>query len=270
MGPIDIIGVEASGVVVEVGPNCSSGIQVGDEVGCLVKDGSYAAMVRAEERLLIRKPESLSFDQMACVPENFLTAYQLLHFEAKIQPGETILLHAASSGVGSAVIQLATAFGAKVIGTAGSAAKLELVMKHGAIAAFNYKEDDFSQKVMNFTNGTGVHVVLDCVGESHATKNLHVLMVDGRWIIFGLLGGMNAPEGILGTIHKKRLTVRGTTLRTRTVDYQAKLVEEFVASAWIKQEYSLAISKKFALSDAAQAHAYMKQNANIGKIILNP
>lgn len=108
MGLIDVIGVEASGIVVQIGPDCISDVKTGDEVACLVKDGSYAAHVLADERLLLPRPAdgSLSFDTMASIPENWLTAYQLLHFEARVQPGETILLHAAASGVGTAVIQV--------------------------------------------------------------------------------------------------------------------------------------------------------------------
>ena len=168
---------------------------------------------------------------------------------------------------------MATAFGAKVIGTAGTATKLDHVRQLGAVAAFNYKEQDFQDEVMKFTQDQGVDVVLDCVGGSHAAKNLELLRLDGRWIVYGLLGGINAPDGVLGTILRKRLNIRGTTLRTRTVEYQAQLMAEFRQHGWPKLctgAFKVPIGKTFNLSDVEQAHAYMKQNANIGKIILNP
>lgn len=160
-----------------------------------------------------------------------------------------------------------------MIGTAGSPEKLENVLKHGAIAAVNYKTEDFAAEVKSLTNGAGVDAVLDCVGESHAKKNLEVLKIDGRWVLFGLLGGIHAPEAFLGAIMKKRLSIRGTTLRTRSIEYQAKLVGEFKRHAWDKiadQQFDVPISKTFPLSDVEEAHAFMKQNANIGKIVLLP
>lgn len=156
-----------------------------------------------------------------------------------------------------------------MIGTAGSDEKLKFVLKHGAVAAFNYKTDDFAQRVLEFTQETGVDAVLDCVGGTHAEKNIQVLKVDGRWIVFGLLGGINAPEGVLGAVLKKRLSIRGTTLRTRSIEYQSNLMDAFKKNAWDKK-LELPVAKTFALDQVDQAHAFMKTNANIGKIVLTP
>lgn len=173
----------------------------------------------------------MSIIDAAAIPEVWLTAYQLLHFVVKIQPGDTVLIHAGGSGVGTAATQLALLHGAaSVMITAGSDAKREHSLKLGASHAFN-RGDGWADQVLEATGGRGVDVVLDCVGGSYWQQNVKALAMDGRWAVYGLMGGSDVNGPILAGILRKRLSVVGTTLRSRSNDYKAELVAAFTKTA---------------------------------------
>jgi tumor protein p53-inducible protein 3 len=218
-------------------------------------------------------PDQMTFVQAACIPENWLTAFQLLFYEAAVCPGDTILVHAGGSGVAVALIQLAVSAGATVLVTAGSEAKTRHALALGAAHAFDYHEG-FAEGVMRATDQKGVSVIFDCVGGSHAEQNSQVLALDGRWVLYGLLGGSDVPEKFLSVILRKRATLRGTTLRTRPIEYQERLVQDFLAQSQCLEkvcrgEFKLFVDQEYPLEEVERAHERMKDNVNIGKIVLN-
>jgi tumor protein p53-inducible protein 3 len=173
----------------------------------------------------------MSIVDAAAIPEVWLTAFQLLHFVAKIKQGDTVLVHAGGSGVGTAATQLALLHGAKsVMITAGSEGKRARGLELGASHAFE-RGDAWADQVLEATGGRGVDVVLDCVGGSYWQQNVKALAMDGRWAVYGLMGGSEVNGPILAGILRKRLTVVGTTLRARTNDYKAELVAAFTKVA---------------------------------------
>lgn len=196
----DVLGLECAG-------------RVGDRrVMALLPGGGYAEQVAVPESLLMDVPPNLSLRQAAAIPETWLTAFQLLFLVANAKAGETVLIHACGSGVGTAATQLAVRHGLKVIGTAGAEEKLARCRELGASAAFNYKaEGGFKQPVLDATGGRGVDVVLDCVGGSHAASNAGVLAMDARWVVYGLMGGAAVPSDapILGLLLRKRFRCCG-------------------------------------------------------------
>ncbi|CAB4042348.1 quinone oxidoreductase PIG3, partial [Paramuricea clavata] len=163
-------------------------------------------------------PANLALSDAAAIPEVWLTAYQLLHLLAGVKSRECVLVHAAGSGVGTAAIQLAKLAGARALATAGSQEKLDMAEKMGAEGTANYKNEDFSEMVLKKTNGAGANIILDCVGSSFVDKNLASIATDGRWILYGLLGGANVEGRFLGALLRKRISLIATTLRSRSLE----------------------------------------------------
>lgn len=265
------LGVEVAGVVVQVVGD-SAGISVGDHVMGLVDGGGYAEYVSLPANRAMLLPEGISLAEAAAIPEVFLTAYQTLFWHGKLQAGETVLIHAGASGVGTAAIQLAKQLvGARVIVTAGSQEKLAACLELGADVAINYKDTDFSQAVLEATDQQGVDVILDFVGASYWQKNLTSIAESGRWVLIGALGGSLIPEVQLFDLMKKYVTLTGTLLTPRSADYKAKLTQEFqtrVKPLFDEGKIHPIIDRTFDLADAEAAQLHMKENRNIGKILL--
>ncbi|MEY8446277.1 NAD(P)H-quinone oxidoreductase [Enterococcus ratti] len=269
--PYPILGVEVAGEVVE-SPCSEDHFIPGTRVCGLVNLGGYAeyAVMPADRAILL--PDSLDYIEAAGLSEVFLTAYQTLYWLGKLQEGETVLIHAGASGVGTAAIQLAKQLSkAKVIVTAGSEEKLTFCQKLGADELINYKTQNFQEEVARITNGIGVNVILDFIGASYWEKNLASIAVDGRWVLIGMLGGTILPTMNLETLITKRIQLIGTLLTPRSDRYKAMLTQEFmkvVGPYLAKKQVKPIIDRTFSLDEVKKAHEYMEANKNIGKIIL--
>ncbi len=270
-GASPLMGLEASGVVEEVGENCKEDWKIGDRVFALLPSGGYAEYVTVPGKLALRIPDGISFSEAASIPEAFLTAFQTLFWVGRLGKGERVLIHAGAGGVGSAAIQLARAAGAIPIATVGSEKKQKFCLDLGAQHAFNYKEGDFASKVMEATNGQGVELVLDFIGAAYWKQNIKVLKMDGRWVLIGTLGGSRLEQASLAPILGKRLQITGTTLRNRSLDYKIRLSREFASFAFSRLESGEirpVIDREFPFEQVKEAHEYMELNRNCGKIIL--
>ena len=265
----DIPGLEFAGEVEESEAE-TGGWKAGDRVMGLVSGGAYAQYVTCPGRLLIRVPSEITFIQGAALPEVFITAYDALFNRLQIDSGETLLIHAAASGVGTAAIQLARSRGVRVFGTASLQSKLEALSDLGLDLPINYREQSFSEEVLRATGGKGVDAILDLVGASHFAPNLDCLAELGRMVVVGLVGGSQVDMD-LSALMRKRLTIIGTVLRSRTLEEKACLVADFEAHLGPLLDSGAirpVVDRVFPLSLAGQAHSYMESNQNIGKIVL--
>lgn len=288
-----ILGVEFSGIISDIGPGVA-GWSVGDQVLGLaggvntpqishhlshdVIQGAYAEYIAVASTHIIKKPASLSWVQAASIPEAFLTAYQALALIGKIQKGDHILIHAGASGVGIAAIQLARFFGAQtVIATTSTQTKIDwlLSIPGRPSRAVNYKTEDFSAIAKEVTDGQGVNMVIDCVGQSHFAKNIDVLAVDGRMVMLAMLSGSVVESVNLAPVLYKRLRLEGTTLRSRSTQYQADLIHEFTSNVFYHisgkeghEPIKTYIHKVFPWEQIKEAHKEMEANLSIGKIVV--
>jgi NADPH2:quinone reductase len=265
----DIPGLEMAGVVDAVGERVRDWLP-GDRVMALLAGGGYGSRVAVHERQLMRIPPNLSFEQAASIPEVFLTAYDALFRQCELATGESVLVHAAGSGVGSAAIQLAAAASCRAFATAGSAEKLERAAGLGLDVGINYHEQDFAEVVREQTGGRGVDVVLDVIGAPYWEQNLASLAVLGRMVIVGTMGGSRL-EVDLGALMRKRLRVYGTLLRARPLEQKAQLTQEFASRVLpLFEDATLVpvVDRVYALEEVGEAHRYMESNANFGKIVL--
>ncbi len=270
-GASPILGLEMAGIVERVGTRCS-GWQPGDRLFGLLPGGGYAEYVSIPAAMAVPIPENLSFEEAAAIAEVFLTAYQALFWIARIQSGETVLIHAGASGVGTAAIQLTRESEATAVVTAGTDEKLDACRELGAKAAINYKEGPFAQKVLNATEDRGVDLVLDFVGAAYWDQNLSVLATDGRWVVISILGGSKVEQVDLRMLIKKRIQLTATTLRARSQDYKIRLTRdfsEFALPRFADGRLKPVIDRIFPWEQVVEAHCYMEANKNIGKIILN-
>ena len=269
--PYPVLGVEIAGVVVENHGNGEK-YKTGTRVAGLVNHGGYAeyAVLPANRAILL--PENMSFEQGAAIPEVFLTAYQTLYWLGELKTTETVLIHAGASGVGTAAIQMAKHLTqARVIVTAGSAEKLAVCQTLGADKTINYKEENFAEEVLDYTDQAGVDVILDFIGASYWENNLKSIKTDGRWVLIGTLGGATVKEVDLAALLAKRITLKATLLTPRSDEYKAELTQEFlkIALPYFKHDTIRPIvDTTFQLEEVVQAHQYMEANKNIGKIIL--
>lgn len=269
-GESDILGLEAAGTVERVGPG-STRWKVGDRVMALLAGGGNAEFVPVNEDHLLPVDATMTFRDAAAIPEVWLTAFQLLHLVAHIKAGESVLIHAGGSGVGTAAVQLATLAGAKAFVTAGTREKIDFAKSLGAIDGFNYKDGSFVKGVLDATGGRGVDVILDCVGGTMWEQNSEAIASEGRWVMYGTLGGPNVQGDLLGRILRKRITLVGSTLRIRTPEYKAHLVKEFTEKAlphFRNGTLRTVVAFVFPLSELGKAHEMMESNDNIGKIII--
>jgi NADPH2:quinone reductase len=268
-GAPDIPGLEAAGTVAACGPGVARW-KVGDAVTALLVGGGYAEYCVAHESHALPVPAGLTMAEAAAIPETFLTVWHNVFERGALKPGETLLLHGGSSGIGTAGIQLAKAFGARVIVTAGSAEKCEACRKLGADLAINYKQDDFVAATKSATGGAGANVILDMVGGDYIERNYEAAAVEGRIVQIAFQGSPKATVDFR-RIMLKRLHHTGSTLRSRSVPDKgaiARAVEE-TAWPWIAAgKVRPVMDKTFPLAEAAAAHARMETSAHIGKIVL--
>ncbi|MGI8927202.1 MAG: NAD(P)H-quinone oxidoreductase [Tepidiformaceae bacterium] len=265
----EVPGLEFAGAVVRAGARVE-GFAPGDRVMGLLSGGGYAEQVAIHHRLAMRVPEGLSWQQAGAIPEVFITAHDALR-QCDFVAGESVLIHAAGSGVGVAAIQVAKMMGAGLIaGTAGGPEKLARARELGLDLGIDYTTTDFAEAVLEATGGRGVDVTLDVIGASYWERNLRALAPQGRMVLVGLMGGA-ATQANLGMLLMKRLQVRGTTLRARPLEEKAAATRAFEKSVLphiASGRIQVPIDRVFSLAEAAAAHAYMESNANFGKIVL--
>lgn len=268
-GESEILGLEIAGTVSEMGTN-ATGFKIGDRVFGLVGGGGYAQKAVIDYRMAMVIPEKWSFEQAAAVPEVFFTANENIFTLGRLTDGETILIHAGGSGVGTAGIQIAHHSGAHVFITAGSSDKIERCVALGAAAGINYKKSDFVTEIERLTDGAGVDVVLDFIGAPYLARNLQILKTKGRLSQVGLMGGSSA-EIDLGLVMRKRLQIIGSVMRPQTLAEKIAITQRFV-ERWLPElkagKLQPVIDTIFPLAQAREAHAYMEANRNFGKIIL--
>jgi putative PIG3 family NAD(P)H quinone oxidoreductase len=268
-GASDIPGLEVAGKIVALGDG-AGGWKIGDNVCALLAGGGYAEYCAAPVPQCLPVPGKLDMIQAAALPETFFTVWTNVFDRGRLQRGETFLVHGGSSGIGTTAIQLAHAFGARVIATAGSADKCESCRKLGADVAVNYREADFVAKVMEVTEGKGGDVILDMVGGDYIPKNLSCLAMDGRLVQIAFLKGSKA-EINLAPIMMKRQTLTGSTLRPRSVAQKGEIARSLREKVWPLLEsgkIAPVIYKTFPLAQAADAHRLMESSAHVGKIVL--
>ncbi|GED14280.1 NAD(P)H-quinone oxidoreductase [Aneurinibacillus migulanus] len=269
-GASDIMGLEMAGVVEKAGKN-TTGFKPGDRVCALLPGGGYAERVTIPADMAIRIPDHFSFVQAAAIPEVFLTAYLNLFWLGGLRKDHTVLIHAGASGVGTAAIQLVREAGGTSIVTAGSEEKRRTCLDLGASLAIDYKEGPFKPKVKEAIDGQGVNIILDFIGASYWEQNLSCLAIDGRLIIIGTMGGSKVPEFNLGQLLSRRLQVIGTALRSRSVKDKIALTKEFVEFAmprFADGRLKPIIDSVWDLEQIQEAHTYMENNKNIGKIVI--
>ncbi|XP_037593652.1 quinone oxidoreductase PIG3-like [Cebus imitator] len=273
-GASNILGLEASGHVAELGPGCQGHWKIGDAAMALLPGGGQAQYVTVPEGLLMPIPEGLTLPQAAAIPEAWLTAFQLLHCVGGVREGETVLIHAGTGGVGTAAIQLTRLFNAIPLVTTSSKENIQLAERLGAAAGFDYKKEDFSEGALKATQGVGVNVILDCIGGSYWEKNLHCLAADGRWVLYGLMGGAEVSGPLLSKLLWKRGSLRASLLRSRDRKYKETLVKTFTEqvlahfSPGSAVQLQPVVDKIFTMAEIQKAHARMEANQNVGKIIL--
>ncbi len=268
-GASPLLGLEIAGVVIDKGSKVFKW-NVGDKVFGLIPGGGYAQFAVIHEDMAMRIPDRLSYEEVVAIPEVFLTAYQALVWLAELKPAEFVLIHAGASGVGTAAIQLAREIGAKIIITA-SAEKHLICRELGAEVLIDYKTQSFKDVVLKTTNNYGVDVIIDFIGADYFKDNIDSLTRDGRLILLATLSGGKVSDFDVRQILLKRLKIIGSTLRSRSLEYQIKLTKEFkefaydkIASGRIKP----VIDKVYDWKDVAHAHKRMEANKNIGKIVL--
>lgn len=270
--PYPILGVEVAGIVVDSNL-ADEKIAIGTRVAGLVNHGGYAEYVAMPADRVFHMPDTMSFEEAAAIPEVFLTAYQTLYWLGKLKQGETVLIHAGASGVGTAAIQLAKKMTkANVIVTAGSEEKLEFCKELGADKGINYKKEDFAKEVLDYTQNKGVDLILDFIGASYWDQNVASIKTDGRWILIGTLGGTIVEKVNLGVFLQKRIAIQGTLLTPRSDQYKAELTNEFVKKVmpyFENNSIKPIIDTTFSFGDVTSAHLYMEENKNTGKIILS-
>lgn len=270
--PYPILGVEVAGIVVDSNL-ADEKIAIGTRVAGLVNHGGYAEYVAMPADRVFHMPDTMSFEEAAAIPEVFLTAYQTLYWLGKLKQGETVLIHAGASGVGTAAIQLAKKMTkANVIVTAGSEEKLEFCKELGADKGINYKKEDFAKEVLDYTQNKGVDLILDFIGASYWDQNVASIKTDGRWILIGTLGGAIVEKVNLGVFLQKRIAIQGTLLTPRSDQYKAELTNEFVKKVmpyFENNSIKPIIDTTFSFGDVTSAHLYMEENKNTGKIILS-
>lgn len=267
-GESDILGLECSGVVDGLGPGVTK-LKHGDRVMALLPGGGYAEHVVIHEDMAIPIPGGMSFEEAAAIPEAFLTAQEGLFGLGGLEPGQTVLVHAAAGGVGSAGVQLARLAGGRVIATAGSAEKLELVKRLGADLCVNYKTQDFAVEAKKFAP-LGVNLVLDFVGGSYWDKHAQCLAIGGRCVVIGVLGGAMANVN-LALLLMKRHQILGLVMRSRPLVDKIRITQQFIRHNlphFPTGDLKPVLDEVFPLVQAQQAHERMEANANSGKIIL--
>ncbi|MGB7542937.1 MAG: NAD(P)H-quinone oxidoreductase [Burkholderiales bacterium] len=268
-GASDIPGLEIAGSVAALGEG-ASGWRVGDAVCALVQGGGYAEYCTAPTPQCLPLPRGLSPIEAASLPETFFTVWSNVFDRAGLKAGETFLVQGGSSGIGVTAIQMAKALGHTVFATAGSAEKCAACVRLGADRAVNYKTEDFVAVVKEATGGRGVDVILDMVAGDYVDRELKCLADDGRIVLIAFLGGSRATLN-LNDLLRRRLTLTGSTLRPRPVEFKGAIAKNLREQVWPLIEAGKikpVIYRTFPLAEAARAHELMESGAHIGKIVL--
>ncbi len=267
-GASPLLGLEVAGeVVVSHAP----GWAVGDRVCGLANGGGYAEYCVVPGAQCLPWPAGYDAVRAAALPETYFTVWANLFQIGRLQRGERALVHGGTSGIGLTALQLGHEFGARMITTAGSAAKCDACLRYGASAAINYKEADFAHAVKEFTAGAGVDVVLDMVGGPYVKQNLRSLALDGRLVLIAFLGGPKVEDMDFTTVMTRRLTITGSTMRPRTAAQKAAIADELRDKVWPVLDAGRCgpvIHEVFPLDRVADAHRLMESSAHIGKIML--
>lgn len=264
-----ILGLEVAGEVVATGEGVSTH-KPGDLVTALVNGGGYAEYCLADAGSALPVPKGLTLTEAAGLPETFFTVWHNVFQRGQLKSGEWFMVHGGTSGIGTTAIQLAKAFGAKVIATAGSDEKCAACLELGADVAVNYKTSDFVEAAKTATDGAGVNVILDMVGGAYIEMNFSAAALDGRIVQIAFLGGAKREVNFM-RLMLKRLTLTGSTLRARDDATKAVIASEVQANIWpliADGTIKPIISKTFPLKEVVEAHKHMESGAHIGKIIL--
>ncbi|MER6336867.1 NAD(P)H-quinone oxidoreductase [Streptomyces tendae] len=262
-------GLECSGRVAALGPGVS-GWAVGDEVCALLSGGGYAEKVVVPAGQLLPVPQGVDLKGAAALPEVVCTVWSNVFMVAHLRPGETLLVHGGSSGIGTMAIQLAKAVGAKVAVTAGTKEKLERCAELGADVLINYRDQDFVAEVKDATGGAGADVILDNMGAKYLDRNVQALAVNGRLAIIGMQGGRKGELNI-GTLLAKRAAVSATSLRARPLEEKAAIVaavREHVWPLFVGGHVRPVVDREMPMSEAAEGHRVVEESGHIGKVLL--
>jgi NADPH2:quinone reductase len=268
-GASDLPGLEIAGEIID-GDVAGSGFKIGDMVCALVQGGGYAEYCAAPVQQCLPIPKGMSAVEAASLPETFFTVWSNVFDRAKLSGNETLLVQGGSSGIGVTAIQIAKALGHRVFATAGSDEKCRACEALGAERGINYRTEDFVEVLKAATGGKGVDVILDMVAGDYVTREINCLADDGRLVIIALLGGAKATAD-LGQILRRRLTITGSTLRPRPVEFKAAIVDKLQQHVWPLLESGKikpVIYKVFPLEEAAEAHRLMESSTHIGKLVL--
>ncbi len=268
-GAPSILGMEIAGKVVALGEGVPGEV-IGTPVCALIAGGAYAEYAVAPVGQCLPVPPAISMVEAAAIPETLFTVWSNVFERAYAVDGDWILVHGGTSGIGTMAIHLANLFGLTIIVTAGSDEKCEAAKRIGADHAINYKTEDFVARVKEITGGKGVNIVLDMVGGDYVPRNLQCLAEDGRHVSIAVQGGLQATIPLF-EIMRKRLTLTGSTLRPRSVEFKSLLADEIHRTVWpfvAEGRLKPVIDKTFPLADAAGAHARMEAGDHVGKIVL--
>ena len=266
---VDIPGLEVAGIIIEVG-SAVTRWKVGDAVCALLTGAGYAEYCAIPAELCLPVPANLSLVEAASLPETFFTVWSNVFDRVKLQPGESILIHGGSSGIGVAAIQMAKAFGCTVFVTAGSANKLRFCKALGADYPINYKSKQFVDVVLDVTEGKGLNVILDMIGGDYTPDNLKCLANDGRLVMINAMNGREVKIDLL-EVMRKRLVITGSMLRSREVAFKAAIAKKLEQCIWpllTTGQIKPVIYKTFPATEAAQAHHLMESSEHTGKIVL--
>ncbi|MFD8911982.1 NAD(P)H-quinone oxidoreductase [Streptomyces sp. NPDC059575] len=262
-------GLECSGRIAALGPGVS-GWSVGDEVCALLSGGGYAQKVVVPAGQLLPVPEGIGLKQAAALPEVVCTVWSNVFMIAHLRPGELLLVHGGSSGIGTMAIQLAKAVGARVAVTAGSKEKLDFCAELGADILINYREQDFVTEIERATDGAGADVILDNMGAKYLDRNVQALAVNGRLVIIGMQGGVKAELNI-GALLMKRGAISATSLRARPLSEKAAIVAAVREHVWPLLDSGVVrpvVDRELPMTDAAEAHRVVEGSGHIGKVLL--
>jgi NADPH2:quinone reductase len=265
-----IIGLEVAGEIVALGPE-TQGWKLGEKVCALTNGGGYAEYCPAPMGQVLPWPKGYDAVRAAALPETFFTVWANVFQMGRLKPGETVLVHGGTSGIGTTALQLAREFGSHVFVTVGGEAKAEACRRLGAEVAINYRDEEFDKVVAERTGGRGVDVVVDIIGAKYFDRNLSALAKDGRLVIIGTMGGHMVEQFNLGRVQAKRLSIMGSTMRPRTAAEKAVIASELRLKVWPVLDTGRCapiIHKVLPLAQAAEAHRLMESSDHIGKIVL--
>ncbi len=268
-GESPLLGLELSGEVIAVGSDVSD-VEPGDRIMAIVGGGAYAEFARVDRRMAVAVPEGFGFIEAAAIMESFVTAWEALVHLGEIAPGNSVLIHAAAGGIGSAAVQIGNAIGTRVFATA-SASRSDEVQGLGAERVFDYNSEDFEAGIREATDGQGVDVIVDFVGGPYLGRNLRSLRPGGRLVQVGLLSGQDNTDISLGLVLHKHLKIIGTVMKSRTAEEKRAMVQRFAEDGlpmFRDGRLRPVISQIFPLARAAEAHSSMEAGGGFGKIIL--